>query len=70
MVVHMIPKEQLTTISKYDDMFNYTVDRGSAAAPGDVTATHQRRSAYMYVPRHGSTRYTQKERAQSTNGDH
>jgi hypothetical protein len=43
-VVHMVPKEQLTTISKYDEMFDRrgnfssSAEPGSAASPGHVAA--------------------------------
>jgi peptidoglycan-N-acetylglucosamine deacetylase len=56
-VVHMVPKEQLTTVSKYDEMFTHrenvssSAQPGSAAAPGHDAATH--RSIYMYVPADG-----------------
>jgi peptidoglycan/xylan/chitin deacetylase (PgdA/CDA1 family) len=62
-VVHMVPKVQLTTISKYDEMFDHrenlssSAEPGSAAAPGHVAATHHRRSMFMYVPTPGSTMY-------------
>jgi peptidoglycan-N-acetylglucosamine deacetylase len=48
-VVHMVPKDQLTTLPKYDEMFNprenvsSTVRPGAAAAPGHM---------YMYAPAH------------------
>jgi peptidoglycan/xylan/chitin deacetylase (PgdA/CDA1 family) len=71
-VVHMVSKEQLTTISKYDEMFDHrenlssSAEPGSPAAPGHVAATHHRRSMYMHVPTHGSTMYTHKKDAQMT----
>jgi peptidoglycan/xylan/chitin deacetylase (PgdA/CDA1 family) len=54
-IVHLVPKEQLTTVAKYDEMFNRreTVSNaqpGHVAAPTNVSATHQRGSMYMYVP--------------------
>jgi hypothetical protein len=55
----MIPKEQLTTVSKYDEMFDHrenvssSAQPESATAPGRVAATHHRRSMYMYVPAQG-----------------
>ena len=57
-VVHMVPKVQLTTVSKYDEMFTHrenvssSAQPGSAAAPGHDAAP-QHRSMYMYVPAHG-----------------
>jgi hypothetical protein len=52
-VVHMVPKEQLTTVPKYDEMFNHrenisSAQQGSATAPGHDAATHH--NMYMYVP--------------------
>jgi peptidoglycan/xylan/chitin deacetylase (PgdA/CDA1 family) len=64
-VVHMAPKEQLTTISKYDEMLDHRGNLSSSAEPGSaaaalghVAATHHRRSMYMYVPAHIGTTYT------------
>jgi hypothetical protein len=56
-VVHMVPKEQLTTLPKYDEVFNHLenvssrAQPGSVAAPGHDAGTH--RSMYMYVPAQG-----------------
>jgi hypothetical protein len=52
-VVHMVPKEQLTTLPKYDEVFNHRENVSSSAQPGSATApgiaaTH--RSMYMYAP--------------------
>lgn len=62
-IVHMVPKEQLTTVPKYDQIFNHqgtvssNAQPGAVAAPANVAATHQRKSLYMYVPgQGGSTR--------------
>src|SRR6516162_8941023 len=61
-IVHMVPKEQLSTVAKYDETFDLfdhqenvssSVQPGSATAPGYVAATHHRRSMYMYVPAQG-----------------
>jgi peptidoglycan/xylan/chitin deacetylase (PgdA/CDA1 family) len=53
-IVHMVSKEQLTTVPKYDEMFNHRENIssgvGPAATPGHDAATH--RSMYMYVPAH------------------
>jgi len=60
-IVHMVPKEQLSTVAKYDETFDHResvssgAQPGSASAPGYVTATHHRRSMYMYVPAQGRT---------------
>jgi peptidoglycan/xylan/chitin deacetylase (PgdA/CDA1 family) len=56
-VVHMVPKEQLTTIAKYDEMLDHRKNVSSkaqpvsASAPGRDAAT--RHSIYMYVPPQG-----------------
>ena len=60
-VVHMVPKEQLTTIAKYDEMLDHRVSSSaqpvSATAPAhDVTTQH---SIYMYVPPHGRSTHRQ-----------
>jgi hypothetical protein len=53
-VVHMVPKDQLTTLPKYDEMFNHRENVSSSAQPGSAAApghdTHH--SMYMYVPAH------------------
>jgi peptidoglycan-N-acetylglucosamine deacetylase len=60
-VVHMVPKEQLTTIPKYDEMLNHRENISSSARPGSATApahdaaTH--RSMYMYLPTQGRSTY-------------
>jgi peptidoglycan-N-acetylglucosamine deacetylase len=61
-VVHLVPKEQLTTVPKYDKMFEHrenlsSAQPASATAPASVAAAHHRGSMYMYVPAQGrSTR--------------
>jgi peptidoglycan/xylan/chitin deacetylase (PgdA/CDA1 family) len=56
-VVHMVPKEQLTTIAKYDEMLDHQKNLSSSAQPvsatasGHEAATHH--SIYMYVPAQG-----------------
>jgi hypothetical protein len=53
----MVPKEQLSTLPKYDEMFNRresvssSAQPGSAATAGHDAATH--RGTYMYVPPQG-----------------
>jgi peptidoglycan/xylan/chitin deacetylase (PgdA/CDA1 family) len=47
-VVHMVPKEQLTTIAKYDEMFNQRGNMSPNAEPGSATTTGH--SMFMYVP--------------------
>jgi peptidoglycan/xylan/chitin deacetylase (PgdA/CDA1 family) len=54
-VVHLVPKEQLTTVPKFDEMFNHreTVSSnarpGHVAAPANAAAAHHKGSMYMYV---------------------
>jgi peptidoglycan/xylan/chitin deacetylase (PgdA/CDA1 family) len=57
-VVHMVPKEQLTTIAKYDDMLDHRRNVSSSAHAGSaIAAGHdaamQHHSIYMYVPAQG-----------------
>jgi peptidoglycan-N-acetylglucosamine deacetylase len=56
-IVHMVPKEQLTTVPKYDEMFNRRETVSSGAQPGSVaTPGHDlatQRSMYMYAPPQG-----------------
>ena len=53
-VVHLVPKEQLTTVPKYDEMFEHRENLSSnaqpehVAAPANVAAAHHRGSMYMY----------------------
>jgi peptidoglycan-N-acetylglucosamine deacetylase len=70
-IVHLVPKEQLTTVAKYDEMFNRreTVSNaqpGHVAAPANVSATPQKRSMYMYVPTQGSSTHMHKKGAAKT----
>jgi len=51
-VVHMVPKEQLTTVAKYDEMLDYRRNVSSSAQPVAATAPVQHHSIYMYVPAH------------------
>jgi peptidoglycan/xylan/chitin deacetylase (PgdA/CDA1 family) len=73
-IVHMVPKEQLSAVAKYDEMFDHrenvpsSAQPGSATAPGNVAATHHRKSMYMYVPAHGTATHTHKEDAQEIPG--
>jgi hypothetical protein len=66
-IVHMVPKEQLSTIPKYDELFDHrgnvssTAQPGSATAPGYIAAMHHRKSMYMYVPAHGTATHTRKK---------
>jgi peptidoglycan-N-acetylglucosamine deacetylase len=56
-VVHMVPKEQLTTVAKYDEMLDHRRNASSSSQPVSVTergrdaATHH--GIYMYVPPQG-----------------
>jgi len=49
-VVHLVPKEQLTTVPKYDEMFNHreavssNAQPGHVAAPANVAAAHHKGS--------------------------
>jgi peptidoglycan/xylan/chitin deacetylase (PgdA/CDA1 family) len=58
-IVHLVPKEQLSTVAKYDESFDHREDVSSSAQPrsttarGYVAATHHTRSMYMYVPTQG-----------------
>jgi peptidoglycan-N-acetylglucosamine deacetylase len=65
-VVHMIPKEQLTTVPKYDEMFNRRETVSSNAQPGLAAAAHHSGSLYMYVPAQGHSPHTQKKAAVKT----
>jgi len=65
-IVHVVPKEQLSTVPKYDEMFDHrenassSAQPGSATAPGYVAATHHRRSMYMYMPAQDRGTHTHK----------
>jgi peptidoglycan-N-acetylglucosamine deacetylase len=64
-VVHMVPKEQLITIAKYDEMLDHRKNVSSSAQPVSATArghdaAMQHRSMYMYVPPHRSIGHTHK----------
>jgi hypothetical protein len=57
-VVHMVPKEQLTTIAKYDEMLDHRRNVSSSAQPVSAIArghdaAMQHHSIYMYVPPQG-----------------
>ena len=57
-IVHIVAKEQLTTVPKYDEMFNRRETVSSNAQPG--------RSMYMYAPAQGSSAHTNKKGALKT----
>jgi len=65
-IVHVVPKEQLSTVPKYDEMFDHRENASSSAQPGSVTApgyvaaTHHRRSMYMYMPAQDRGTHTHK----------
>jgi peptidoglycan-N-acetylglucosamine deacetylase len=61
-VVHMVPKEQLITLPKYDEIFNRQENVSSNPQPETAGATQH--SMYMYVPTQG--RGTHKKRAPRT----
>jgi hypothetical protein len=54
----MVPKEQLTTIAKYDEMLDHRRNVSSSAQPVSAIArghdaAMQHHSIYMYVPAQG-----------------
>jgi peptidoglycan/xylan/chitin deacetylase (PgdA/CDA1 family) len=53
-VVHMVPKDQLTTIAKYDEMLEHHENVSSISQPGNAGAPATQRSMYMYVPAQSS----------------
>jgi hypothetical protein len=55
-VVHMVPKERLSTVPKYDEMFDHRENVSSS----DVAITHHRGSMYMYVSPQGRSTRTRK----------
>jgi peptidoglycan/xylan/chitin deacetylase (PgdA/CDA1 family) len=69
-VVHLVPKEQLTTVPKYDEMFerrenlSSSAQPASATAPANVAAAHHRGSMYMSVQ--GSSTHMHKKGAAKT----
>ena len=52
-VVHMVPKEQLTTVAKYDEMLEHHENVTSNAQPG-YAATPATQHMYMYAPAQGA----------------
>jgi hypothetical protein len=70
-IVHVVPKEQLTTVLKYEmfdnrEKLSSSAQPGSATVPGYVAATHRRKTMYMYVPAHGTATHPRKKDAQKT----
>jgi peptidoglycan/xylan/chitin deacetylase (PgdA/CDA1 family) len=68
-VVHMVPKEPLTTLPKYDAMFEHPENLSSSAQPGyGVTPAHMatQHSMYMYAPAHGSSTHVHAKDAPKT----
>jgi hypothetical protein len=53
-VVHMVPKDQLTTIAKYDEMLEHHENVSSNSQAGFAGTSPTQRSMYMYVPAQGS----------------
>jgi peptidoglycan/xylan/chitin deacetylase (PgdA/CDA1 family) len=53
-VVHMVPKDQLTTIAKYDEMLEHRENVSSNSQPGNAGGPATQRSMYMYVPAQSS----------------
>ena len=63
-IVHMVPKEQLATVPKYDEIFNRgEIVSGPANAPHDAAMPH---SMYMYVPTPDRSTHTHKKGAPTT----
>jgi peptidoglycan/xylan/chitin deacetylase (PgdA/CDA1 family) len=66
-VVHLVPKDQLGTVPKYDEMFEHRENLSSsaqpeyAAAPGLAAVAHHKGNMYMYVPAQGHSPYTKKK---------
>jgi peptidoglycan/xylan/chitin deacetylase (PgdA/CDA1 family) len=52
-VVHTVPKEQLTTVAKYDEMLEHHENVPSNAQPG-YAATSATQHMYMYAPAQGA----------------
>ena len=75
-VVHLVPKEQLTTVPKYDEMFNHRETVSSTAQPRDVAApandaaAHHRGSMYMYVQGSGTHMHKKGVAKTGANGGH
>ena len=51
-VVHMVPKDQLTTVAKYDEMLERHENASLSAQPG-FAATAATQRMYMYAPAQG-----------------
>jgi peptidoglycan/xylan/chitin deacetylase (PgdA/CDA1 family) len=58
-VVHIVPKEQLTTVPKYDEIVGHRENVSSSPQPGSA-------SMYMYMPPQRSTMHTHKKNDQKT----
>jgi peptidoglycan/xylan/chitin deacetylase (PgdA/CDA1 family) len=73
-VVHMVPKEQLTTIAKYDEMLDHRRNVSSSAQPVSAIASGhdavKHHSIYMYVPPQGRSTHTQGAPMTGTTGAH
>ena len=71
-VVHLVPKNQLTTLPKYDEMFEDRENLSSSAQPGHVAppanlaAAHHKGSVYMYAPAQGGSTHTRKKGTPTT----
>jgi hypothetical protein len=68
-VVHLVPKERLTTVPKYDEMFEHrenllsSAQPASATALANVAAAHHKGNMYMYVPAQGRSTHAHKKGA-------
>jgi len=65
-VVHLVPKNQLTTLPKYDEMFEHRENLSSSAQPGHVAPAHHKGSVYMYAPAQGGSTHTHKKGTPTT----
>jgi hypothetical protein len=71
-VVHLVPKEQLATVPKYDEMFEHrenlssSAQPASATAPANVAAARHKGNMYMYVPAQGHSTHFHKKGAPTT----
>jgi hypothetical protein len=69
-IVHIVPKEQLTTIAKYDEMLDHRETVSSNAQPGYAGAPPKQHSMYMYVPAQGHSAHEQGAPTTGATGAH
>jgi peptidoglycan/xylan/chitin deacetylase (PgdA/CDA1 family) len=71
-IVHLVPKEQLATVPKYDEMFerrenlSSNAQRVSTTAPANVATAHHKGNIYLYAPAQGPRTHTHKKAAPTT----